>query len=72
MSHENGYNMKRGGMKRCVGYKHTEEQRLKNSLAKIGSTPWKSPVTNQKTNIVGCVYTHTLYFFKDTHEKATH
>jgi group I intron endonuclease len=37
MSHENGYNMKRGGMKRCVGYKHTEEVKQKLSEMKKGN-----------------------------------
>lgn len=37
MAHENGYNMKRGGMKRCVGYKHTEEIKQKLSEMKKGN-----------------------------------
>jgi group I intron endonuclease len=36
MMDENGYNMKRGGMKRCVGYKHTEETKKVLSKMRTG------------------------------------
>lgn len=37
MMDENGYNMKRGGMKRCIGYKHSEEVKTKLSEIKKGN-----------------------------------
>lgn len=37
MLDENGYNMKRGGMKRCIGYKHTEEVKQQISEMRKGS-----------------------------------